>query len=48
MVVEEFEEITWRWGVDDRRRDDLVHGLVIGWVRGVVDEASAAHIDAAR
>lgn len=45
IVVEEFEDVGgWR-GVDDRRRDDLVHCLVVGGAGGVVDEAGAAAVD---
>lgn len=46
-AVEEFHDIGW-WGrVDDGGGDDLVYGFVVSWVRGVVDEASAAAVDSA-
>lgn len=40
--VEELEDVGWRGDVDDGGGDDLVHGFVVGGVRGVVQEAGAA------
>jgi hypothetical protein len=47
VVVEEFEDVAGRWGVNDRRADELVHGLVVGGMRGIVHEAGAAGVDCA-
>lgn len=35
--VEELEDVGGGRRVDDRGRDELVHGLVVGWFGGVVD-----------
>lgn len=47
VVVEEFEDVRGGRGVDDGRRDELVHCFVVGRVGGVVDEAGPAAGDAA-
>lgn len=45
--VQETEDVgVWR-GVDDGRRDDLIHCLVIVGFGGVVHETCAAHVDGA-
>lgn len=48
VVVQQLEDVGRGRGVDDRGRDELVHGLVVGGVRGVVHEAGAADGDGAR
>lgn len=47
LAVEEAHDVGGERGVDDGRGDELVHCLVVGGVRGVVDEAGAAGVDAA-
>ena len=47
MVVQQLEHVTGRGRVDDRGRDELVHGLVVLRARGVVHKASAAAVDGA-
>ena len=44
VVVQEFEDVGGRAGVDNGGGDELVHGLVVGGLRGVVDEAGAAAV----
>lgn len=48
VVVKELEDVGgWR-GVHDRGGDELVHGLVVRRVRGVVHETGAAGVDGSR
>lgn len=47
VVVQELEHVVWRGGGDDGAGDELVHGLVVGGVGGVVQEAGAAEGGAA-
>ena len=48
VVVQEFEDVGGRAGIDDGGGDKLVHGLVVGGLRGVMDKAGAATVDSAR
>ena len=47
VIVKHLDHVAGGWSVDDRRGDDLVHSLVVGWVRRVVDEACSAGVDSA-
>ena len=47
VVVEKLQDVGGGRGVDDRRRNKLVHGFVVGGVRRVVDEAGAAGVNCA-
>ena len=47
VVVEELEDVAGWGGVNDGRGDQLVHGFVVGGVRGVVHEARAAGVHCA-
>lgn len=47
VAVKQLDDIGWRRGVDDWGSNELVHGLVIGGLSGIVDKASAADIDSA-
>ena len=47
IVVEEFEDVGGRRGVDDRGGDQLVHCFVVRGFGGVVHEAGAAAGDGA-
>lgn len=47
VVVQELEDVGRGRRVDDGRRDDLVHCLVVGGVGGVMDKAGAAAVDGA-
>lgn len=47
LRVEQAQDVAGQRGVDNGRRDQLVHGLVVGGVRRVVHEAGAAGVDAA-
>ena len=46
-AVQQFEDVAGRRAVHDGRRDELVHGFVVGGVGWVVDEAGAADVDGA-
>ena len=46
--VQHAQDVGGLWRVDDGGRDELVHGLVVGGVGGVVHEAGAADVDGAR
>lgn len=39
IIVEHFQDHIGRWTCHDRRSDDLVHGFVVAWMRGVMDKA---------
>ena len=43
--MQHLEEVVGGGGGDDGRRDDLVHGLVVLGMGGVVDEAGAGAVD---
>ena len=47
VVVQELQHVGGRAGVDDGGGDELVHGLVVGGLGGVVHEAGAAAVDGA-
>ena len=47
VVVKHLDHVARGWSVDDRGGDDLVHSLVVGWVRRVVEEACSAGVDGA-
>lgn len=46
-VVQQLEHVRRRRRVDDRGRDELVHGFVVGRVGRVVHQAGAAAVDRA-
>lgn len=45
IAVEQFQDVGRRWGVDDGGGNELVHSLVVGRVRGIMDEAGTARVD---
>jgi hypothetical protein len=47
VIVKHLDHVAWGRSADDRGGDDLVHSLVVGWVRRVVDEAGSAGVDGA-
>ena len=48
VAVEELDDVGWRWSVDDGRCYELVHGLVVGRLTGVVDKPSTTDVDSSR
>lgn len=46
--MQHFDDVRGRRAVDHRGGNELVHGLVVGGVAWVVDEAGAADVDGAR
>lgn len=48
VVVQQLEDVRRRRGVDDRGRDELVHGLVVRRLGRVVHQPRAAAVDGAR
>lgn len=48
VVVQELVDVGVLRSVDYARCDELVHCFVVAWVGGVVDEACAAEVHAAR
>ena len=47
VVVQQFDHVAGRRGVDDGGADELVHRLVVAGFAGVVHEACAADVHAA-
>ena len=43
--MKHLDHVARGWSADDRGGDDLVHSLVVGWVRRVVDEAGSAGVN---
>ena len=48
VVVQHLDDVGGGRGVDDGGGDELVHCFVVGGLAGVVHEAGAAAVDAAR
>ena len=45
--VQELEDVRWGWGVYYAGGDELVHRLMVGGFRGVMDEAGSTDGDSA-
>lgn len=47
IIMEEFQNVSGGWRVDDGGGDELVHCFMVVGFAGVVNEAGAADVDAA-
>lgn len=47
VIVQHFEDVRCRRGVDDRGGDDLIHCFVVRWLGRVMDKACTTAVDGA-
>ena len=45
VAMQKLEDVRWRRSIDNGRCDQLVHGLVVGRLGGVMDKPGTADID---